>query len=125
MQFEEHARRVWSIDVCPTDPMRMVSGSDDHAVKLWSLNCESSQLTLDAKANVCSVQFHPTDCNIVACGAANYRCVCVCGVGGWCLGVGVLLDVVYDMGFGVMRASTCSAHAVIRTAAQHNTHTHA
>lgn len=73
MQFEEHARRVWSLDVSQTDPMRMVSGSDDHAVKLWSLNCESSQLTLDAKANVCSVQFHPTDCNIIACGAANYR----------------------------------------------------
>lgn len=72
-QFDEHARRVWSVDFAPTNPRLFLSGSDDHAVKLWALNCESSVATLDAKANVCSVQFHPTDSNVFACGAANYR----------------------------------------------------
>lgn len=73
MQFDEHARRVWSVDFASADPTRFLSGSDDHTVKLWSLNCENSVATMDAKANVCSVQFHPTDSNVVACGAANYR----------------------------------------------------
>lgn len=34
---------------------------------------QSAVAAMDAKANVCSVQFSPTDPNIMAFGAANYR----------------------------------------------------
>lgn len=34
---------------------------------------QSAAAAIDAKANVCSVQFSPTDANLMAFGAANYR----------------------------------------------------
>ena len=40
--FEEHAKRVWSVDFSQTDPTRFLSGSDDGTVRLWSLNDEVS-----------------------------------------------------------------------------------
>ena len=43
--FEEHAKRVWSVDFSQTDPMRFLSGSDDGTVRLWSLNDEVSPAT--------------------------------------------------------------------------------
>ena len=36
--FEEHLKRVWSVDFSQTDPTRFLSGSDDGTVRLWSLN---------------------------------------------------------------------------------------
>ncbi len=72
-QFEEHSRRVWSVDFSRADPMRFVSGSDDATVRLWSVNQESSATVMRAPANVCSVQFSPTNGNLVAAGCANHR----------------------------------------------------
>jgi WD40 repeat protein len=72
-QFEEHSRRVWSIDFSRADPMRFVSGSDDATVRLWSVNQDSSATVMRAPANVCSVQFSPTNGNLVAAGCANHR----------------------------------------------------
>lgn len=64
---------MWSVDFSRVDPTRLVSGSDDGTVKLWSINQESSTATIDCKANVCSVQFNPDTGNQIAFGCANYR----------------------------------------------------
>lgn len=72
-QFDEHARRVWSLDFSTIDPMRFVSGSDDATVRLWNVNQDASVMRLTAPANVCSVQFSPTDGNLLAAGCANHR----------------------------------------------------
>ena len=34
---------------------------------------QNAAAAIDAKANVCSVQFSPTDANLMAFGGANYR----------------------------------------------------
>ncbi|KAF5833547.1 hypothetical protein DUNSADRAFT_10078 [Dunaliella salina] len=73
MQFEEHSKRVWSVDYSSIDPTRLVSGSDDGTIKIWTLNQESSVANIDCKANVCSVQFSPTSPHLVAAGTANCR----------------------------------------------------
>ncbi len=54
----------------------MISGNNTslllwYAVKLWSANCNQSIYTLDTKANVCSVQFHPTNRFYLAFGSAG------------------------------------------------------
>lgn len=59
--------------VVQTDPTRFLSGSDDGTVRLWSIADESAVACIDSKANVCSVQFSPTDSNLMAFGSANYR----------------------------------------------------
>ena len=40
-------------------------------VKIWSMNLKSSVMTIDSKANVCCVQFHPTNANLLAFGSAG------------------------------------------------------
>ncbi|KAL4448071.1 hypothetical protein ABPG75_005290 [Micractinium tetrahymenae] len=72
-QFDEHARRVWSVDFSAADPMKFLSGSDDGSVRLWSVSDPSSVARIAAPANVCSVQFSPSDCHTIAFGCANYR----------------------------------------------------
>jgi protein suppressor of PHYA-105 1 len=72
-QYDEHARRVWSVDFSATDPMRFLSGSDDGSVRLWSVHEQSSVSRIAAPANVCSVQFSPADSHTIAFGCANYR----------------------------------------------------
>jgi len=72
-QFEEHSRRVWSVDFSRADPMRFVSGSDDATVRLWNVNQDSSATVMRAPANICSVQFSPTNGNLIAAGCANHR----------------------------------------------------
>ncbi len=56
-----------------TDPTRFVSGGDDCTVRLWSIREECPTAVIDAKANVCSVQFSPVSSNLLAFGSANYR----------------------------------------------------
>ncbi|EFJ45400.1 hypothetical protein VOLCADRAFT_42633, partial [Volvox carteri f. nagariensis] len=73
MQFEEHRKRVWSIDFSQADPARLLSGGDDGLIKLWSIQQETSTTTIDLRANVCSVQFSPTSPHLLAAGCANYR----------------------------------------------------
>ncbi|KAK9820862.1 hypothetical protein WJX81_005532 [Elliptochloris bilobata] len=71
--FEEHSKRVWSVDFSQADPTRFLSGSDDCTVRLWSLHDPSAAAVIDAKANVCSVQFSPSSSHLIAFGSANYR----------------------------------------------------
>ncbi|CAL5229502.1 g12838 [Coccomyxa viridis] len=71
--FDDHGKRVWSADFSTTDPMRFVSGGDDCTVRLWSIREEAPTAVIDAKANVCSVQFSPVSSNLLAFGSANYR----------------------------------------------------
>ncbi|MEW5317990.1 MAG: hypothetical protein WDW38_009244 [Sanguina aurantia] len=71
--FEEHSKRVWSVDFSTLDPTRLVSGSDDGLVKLWSIHSEASTATIAVGANVCSVQFSPEASHLIALGAANHR----------------------------------------------------
>ncbi|KAK9824007.1 hypothetical protein WJX72_006926 [[Myrmecia] bisecta] len=73
MRFEEHSKRVWSVDFSQTDPTRFLSGSDDGTVRLWSMSDDAAVACIDSKANVCSVQFSPTNSNLMAFGSANYR----------------------------------------------------
>jgi hypothetical protein len=73
MCYEEHAKRVWSLDFCAADPARLVSGSDDGTVRLWSVHQEGSVAAIDTHANVCSVQFAPDSAHLLAVGSANYR----------------------------------------------------
>ena len=55
------------------DPTRFLSGSDDCTVRLWSLHDPAAAAVIDAKANVCSVQFSPSSSHLIAFGSANYR----------------------------------------------------
>ncbi|GLI64451.1 hypothetical protein VaNZ11_007723 [Volvox africanus] len=71
MQFEEHRRRVWSVDFSQADPARLLSGGDDGLVKLWSIQQDNSTSTIELNANVCSVQFSPTSPHVFAAGCAN------------------------------------------------------
>lgn len=71
--WTEHEKRCWSIDTSVLNPRQIISGSDDGKVKLWSLQSQKSQSTLDIKANVCSVRFSPTDSNLIAVGSADRR----------------------------------------------------
>jgi len=72
-RWDEHERRIWSVDFSKSDPTRLASGSDDGKVKIWTTNQESSAATLLAKANVCCVQFHPKDANQVVFGCADHQ----------------------------------------------------
>lgn len=71
--WTEHEKRCWSVDTSILDPRQLISGSDDCKVKLWNQKHQKSILTIDLKANVCSVRFSPTDSNLVAVGAADHR----------------------------------------------------
>ena len=71
LRFEEHEKRAWSVDFSSVDPSRLASGSDDCFVKVWSTKMSRSCVTIDNRANVCSVRFSPTNANILAFGSAG------------------------------------------------------
>eukprot|EP00741_Cyanophora_paradoxa_P017405 tig00020964_g16814.t1 len=73
--FDEHEKRVWSVDFCRPDPLRWASGSDDGKVKVWSCNEYSSCTTIEVpnRANVCSVRFNPVTAYSIAVGAADHK----------------------------------------------------
>jgi len=73
MEYEEHKKRAWSVDVSMKDPNRLLSGSDDGTVKLWHTAQQASVATILGKANVCCVQFSPTNSNMVVFGTADYK----------------------------------------------------
>ncbi|EFJ35654.1 hypothetical protein SELMODRAFT_141846 [Selaginella moellendorffii] len=73
MEYEEHAKRAWSVDFARTDPNLLVSGSDDGKLKVWSTRQESSVMGIDMKANICCVKFNPSSSNFVAVGSADHR----------------------------------------------------
>eukprot|EP00698_Gefionella_okellyi_P024230 TRINITY_DN8495_c0_g1_i1.p1 TRINITY_DN8495_c0_g1~~TRINITY_DN8495_c0_g1_i1.p1 ORF type:complete len:597 (+),score=111.73 TRINITY_DN8495_c0_g1_i1:71-1861(+) len=71
-QYDEHDKRVWSVDFSRTDPTRLVSGSDDTKVKVWSTNQEAAVCTVESKANICCVKFNPEKFTI-AFGSADHH----------------------------------------------------
>lgn len=72
-RFEEHEKRVWSVDYSSTDPTRLASGGDDGRVKIWSLQQRHATHTVDCRASVCCVRFNPFDSNLLAfSGAGNF-----------------------------------------------------
>ena len=72
-EFNEHRKRVWSLDYSQLDPTRLVSGSDDGTVRVWSISQATSVSCIRQRANVCSVQFSPVNANVVAFGSADYK----------------------------------------------------
>ncbi|MFS7934902.1 putative transcription factor WD40-like family [Helianthus anomalus] len=59
MEYEGHEKRAWSLDFSRTDPIMLVSGSDNCKVKIWCTRQEASVLNIDMKANICSVKYNP------------------------------------------------------------------
>lgn len=77
MEYEEHEKRAWSVDFARTDPSMLVSGSDDGKVKVWCTRQESSALTLDMRANICSVKFNPGSSHQIAVSPCS---LCLCKI---------------------------------------------
>eukprot|EP00742_Colponemidia_sp_Colp-10_P010944 GILJ01012084.1.p1 GENE.GILJ01012084.1~~GILJ01012084.1.p1 ORF type:complete len:785 (-),score=100.78 GILJ01012084.1:150-2504(-) len=71
--FREHERRVWSVDYFPADSARIVSGSDDCRVKVWSVNQQKSVATIETRANVCCVRAAPENSHLIAFGSADHH----------------------------------------------------
>lgn len=92
INHQEHSKRVWSVVYNPAEPTMYASGSDDctgntqvaHtsniamysslsliSVKLWCTSRPHSIFKIDAKANVCSVRFHPVERHYLAYGSAG------------------------------------------------------
>ncbi|XP_054918923.1 E3 ubiquitin-protein ligase COP1-like isoform X4 [Dermacentor andersoni] len=69
--YQEHEKRCWSVDFNKVDTKMIASGSDDAKVKLWSLSCDHSVTSLEAKANVCCVKFNPESRYHLALGSAE------------------------------------------------------
>lgn len=72
-EYDEHEKRVWSVDCAEDDPTRILSGSDDCRCKLWSTRQQDSVMTLELKANVCCVRFNPHNSYQVALGSADHH----------------------------------------------------
>lgn len=70
--YKEHQKRCWSVDFNKMDTKLMASGSDDACVKLWHLDGDRSLTSLEAKANVCCVQFNPESRYHLAFGSADH-----------------------------------------------------
>jgi E3 ubiquitin-protein ligase RFWD2 len=70
-KYEEHTKRVWSIDFAFADPTRFASASDDAKVKIWSTTQPHSVATIEGKANMCCVQFNPESAFEVVAGSAG------------------------------------------------------
>eukprot|EP00898_Chlorokybus_atmophyticus_P007387 jgi/Chlat1/764/Chrsp104S01239 len=73
IEFEEHEKRVWSVDFSRTEPNLLVSGSDDGKVKVWSVKQENSVLNIDTKANICCVKYNPGSSHHIAVGSADHH----------------------------------------------------
>jgi E3 ubiquitin-protein ligase RFWD2 len=70
--YQEHEKRCWGVQFCDVDPRLLASASDDSKVKIWSTNSEYSLLSIDAKSNVCCVQFKPDSKFHVLFGTADH-----------------------------------------------------
>ncbi|KAL0290041.1 UNVERIFIED_CONTAM: E3 ubiquitin-protein ligase COP1 [Sesamum angustifolium] len=73
MEYEEHDKRAWSVDFSHTEPSMLVTGSDDCKVKVWCTKQEASALSIDMKANICSVKYNPSSSIHVAVGSADHH----------------------------------------------------
>jgi len=70
--LQEHEKRCWSVDFNTVNPRLLASGSDDAKVKLWSTGTQHSVNSIEAKANVCCVQFNPHSAFQLAFGCADH-----------------------------------------------------
>ncbi|MCL7029016.1 hypothetical protein MKW94_001573 [Papaver nudicaule] len=75
-QYKEHEKRAWSVDFSKVDPTKLASGSDDCAVKLWTINEQKCISTIKSVANVCCVQFSGHSSHLLAFGSADYKTYC-------------------------------------------------
>ena len=73
LEYDEHEKRAWSVDFSKTDACLLASGSDDGTVKIYSTKQMRSVLTVETVANVCSVQFHPTNFHYIAVGCSDHH----------------------------------------------------
>lgn len=73
IDFEEHEKRIWSVDFCRSNPSLLVSGSDDYLVKIWNTDQRNSVHEIDMEANVCCVQFSPNDDHGIAVSCVNQK----------------------------------------------------
>lgn len=73
IEFHEHTSRAWSVDLSPSDPTRLLSGSDDGSIRLWSMCQQRSVGKVDCNTNICSVQFCPSDSNLFAAGTTDHK----------------------------------------------------
>ena len=71
-EYEAHAKRIWSVDFCNSDPTLLASGSDDSTVKIWSTRSQSSLAQIDLRANVCAVKWRPGSPHELAVGCADH-----------------------------------------------------
>ncbi len=71
-QFEDHEKRVWSIDFSQLDPMQFASASDDSTVRIWNLQQSSSVACLKTPSNACSVHYSPSRATMLAVACANH-----------------------------------------------------
>lgn len=71
-----HRRRVWSLDFSCIDPTKLASGSDDGTVRVFSTKTKEATCTIQNRANVCSVKFHPTSAHLLAIGSADHKIHC-------------------------------------------------
>ena len=72
-EYEAHEKRIWSVDFCHTDPMLLMSGSDDGMVKvgfciLWTVDHTAAAQTVSLYT-LCLIGSHL----IIACFSA---CLC-------------------------------------------------
>jgi len=75
VRYEEHNKRVWSIDFCPSEPTKFASASDDAKIKIWSTAHQQSTTTIEGKANVCCVQFSPASPYDLVAGSADHNII--------------------------------------------------
>ncbi|KAI3883433.1 hypothetical protein MKX03_031898 [Papaver bracteatum] len=75
-QYREHEKRAWSVDFSKVDPTKLASGSDDCAVKLWTINEQKCNSIIKSIANVCCVQFSAHSTHLLAFGSADYKAYC-------------------------------------------------
>ena len=73
LEYDEHEKRAWSVCFSKTDPCLLASGSDDGTVKIYSTKQNRSVLTVETVANVCSVQYHPTNFHYIAVGCSDHQ----------------------------------------------------
>lgn len=61
LHLTEHNERAWSVDFSRVDPTKLASGSDDHFVKLWSINkaCFPLHATVHCTSMSCIEKFPP------------------------------------------------------------------
>lgn len=73
LEYDEHEKRAWSVNFSKTDASLLASGSDDGTVKVYSTKQTRSVLTVETVANVCSVQYHPTNFHYIAVGCSDHN----------------------------------------------------